>query len=604
MHTAISKITERIQKRSAVTRAVYLEHLDKYKRRTPRRFCQSVTNFAHVQASATSSEKIILKTAEHSANFGIITAYNDMLSAHQPFLDYPNLIKKRLLALGHTAQVAGGVPAMCDGITQGQAGMELSLFSRDVIAQATAIGLCHDVFDGIFLLGTCDKIVPGLIIGALRFGYLPMAFIPAGPMPTGIGNETKALQRERFVKNEITKEALLESEAKAYHSPGTCTFYGTSNTNQMLIETLGLTLPSSVFEQPNSPLRDPLTHHCIDQLVKRLSWSGNPLCIGEQLNEKAWVNALIVLLATGGSTNLSLHIIAMAKMAGIILNWDDMAKLSKVVPLLAKIYPNGTEDINAFHQAGGTSGLIKALLDAELLHEDVETLLGKGLEKYQQVPELTDSGALNWKQVIITNSEVLRTTRQPFSEEGGLVLMTGNLGRAISKRSAVANNHWYVKAKARVFHSQEQAKKAFQAGLLNEDAIWVIIGQGPKANGMPELHQLMPCLSSLQKEGYKVALITDGRLSGASGKVPTALHLYPEAVNQGTIGKIQDGDLIEVDIEKGNLNVLEEDFEQRSPLTDICINQEWGQARELFQGFQQRVNNAEQGALSIDWNEP
>lgn len=603
MHTAISQITRRIQKRSEVTRSAYLLHLEKYKRHTPRRFCQSVTNFAHVQASATSSEKIILKTAEHSANFGIITAYNDMLSAHQPFLDYPNLIKKHLLTSGHTAQVAGGVPAMCDGITQGQRGMELSLFSRDVIAQATAIGLCHDVFDGVFLLGTCDKIVPGLLIGALRFGYMPMAFIPAGPMPTGIGNDAKALQRERFVKGEITKEALFESEAKAYHSPGTCTFYGTSNTNQMLIETLGLTLPSSVFEQPTSLLRDPLTYHCVDQLVKRLAWNGNPLCIGEQLDEKAWVNALIVLLATGGSTNLSLHIVAMAKMAGIILNWDDMAELSKVVPLLAKVYPNGTEDINAFHQAGGTSGLIKTLLDAELLHEDVETLLGKGLANYQQVPELTNNGTLSWKQAVMTNSEVLRTTQRPFSEEGGLMLMTGNLGRAISKRSAVTENHWYVKAKACVFHSQEQAKKAFQDGLLNKDAIWVIIGQGPKANGMPELHQLMPCLSSLQKEGYKVALVTDGRLSGASGKVPTALHLYPEAVNQGAISKIQEGDLIEVDIENGNLNVLEKGFEQRSPLTEISINQQWGLARELFQGFQHRVTNAEQGALSVDWNE-
>jgi phosphogluconate dehydratase len=602
MHPIVTEITERIQQRSQATREAYLSFIKSQKRRLPRRFAQGETNFAHVQASATDTEKLILRTAEHSANFGIVTAYNDMLSAHQPFLEYPEQIKQHLIELGHTAQVAGGVPAMCDGVTQGQDGMELSLFSRDVIAQSTAIGLCHDAFDGIFLLGTCDKIVPGILIGALRFGYLPMAFVPAGPMATGIPNEEKAVQRELFVKGKISKEALLASESKAYHSPGTCTFYGTSNTNQMLIEAMGLTLPGSVFEHPNGPLRQSLTKACVAQLVNRLPWSGNPLCLGEQLNEKAWVNALIVLLATGGSTNLSLHLVAMAKMAGIQLTWDDMAALSKVTPLIAKVYPNGQEDINAFHQAGGTSLMIQYLLEAQLLHQDIDTLLGHGLSRYQQVPYLDSQQTLKWKAVTApTHSEVLRPVDKAFTNEGGLVLMTGNLGRAINKRSAVAKEHWYIKAKACVFHCQEQAKAAFQKGHLNQDAVWVVVGQGPKANGMPELHKLMPCLSSLQKEGYKVALVTDGRLSGASGKVPTAIHLSPEAVDQGPISKIREGDWIEVDLEQGRLNVLESDFDQRPTPNNFISSVDWGQGRELFKGFRERVTSAEEGALSIDW---
>lgn len=601
MHSILTEITERIQERSLETRATYLKWLQSNQQRTPRRFHQPETNFAHVQASATNEEKLILRTAEHSANIGIITAFNDMLSAHQPFQHYPDIIKQTLTTLGHTAQVAGGVPAMCDGVTQGQEGMELSLFSRDVIAQATAVGLCHDVFDAVFMLGTCDKIVPGLLMGALRFGYLPMAFIPAGPMPSGISNEDKAVQRERFVKGEISKEALLESEAKAYHSPGTCTFYGTSNTNQMLIEAMGLTLPGSAFVQPQTALRTALTKACVKQMIERLPWGPNPLAIGEQLDEKAWVNALVVLLATGGSTNLSLHLVAMARMAGVQLTWDDMALLSKATPLIAKVYPNGQADINAFHEAGGTPLMIQHLLEAGLLHADVQTLMGDGLEHYTKMPSLDATSALQWTPSQAQDLDILRPATEPFSSEGGLVLMQGNLGRAINKRSAVAEEHWYVKAPAKVFQSQEEAQAAFKAGQLNEDAVWVVVGQGPKSNGMPELHKLMPCLSSLQKQGFKVALVTDGRLSGASGKVPTAIHLSPEAVDRGPIAKIRSGDIIEVDLEQGRLNNLETDFDTRTPSTEFEISQTWGQGRELFKGFRERVTPAEEGASSIDW---
>lgn len=597
IHPVVEKITQNIIKRSEVTRKSYLDRMKAYYGKKVNREQLNCTNLAHVLAAEDSKVKFMLKQV-NNPNIGIITAYNDMLSAHNPYYRYPEKIKQAIAERGATAQVAGGVPAMCDGVTQGQIGMELSLFSREVIALSTAVSLSHNVFDAVICLGICDKIVPGLLIGALSFGYLPTIFIPSGPMPSGISNKEKAETRKLFAEGKVGQDALLESETKSYHAAGTCTFYGTANSNQMLMEIMGLHIPGSAFVTPDTPLREALTTFAAKQAagITAQGQYFTPLC--EVITEKTIVNAIIGLIATGGSTNHTLHLPAIAKACGILINWDDFAALSEVVPSLAKVYPNGEADVNQFHNAGGIGYVIGQLLENGLLHEDVLTVMGKGLSPYAYTPVLSDTDGLKWIKSVNTDRSIIREVSEPFSKEGGLRLLSGNLGRAVTKISAIAKEYRYVKAPAKVFSTQADVIKAFNAGELSLDCIVVLCYQGPRSNGMPELHGLTPVLSSLQDKGYKIGLITDGRMSGASGKVPNAIHLTPESLDNGNIARIRNGDIIELDLENGILQVMVSDDEllRRNPFSvDLSVN-EFGLGRELFHGFRAVVSNSESGA--------
>lgn len=598
LNSTIAQVTQRIIERSYSTRNDYLTQMQQQYGVRVKRQQLACTNLAHAMAAEDTKTKIMLKQQE-APNIGIVTAYNDMLSAHQPYYRYPELIKQAILDVGATAQVAGGVPAMCDGITQGQTGMELSLFSRDVIAMSTAISLSHNVFDGIVCLGICDKIVPGLLIGALNFGYLPTIFIPSGPMPSGIPNKAKAEIRKLYAEGKVNSSQLLESEAQSYHAPGTCTFYGTANSNQMLMEIMGLHIPGSAFVSPNTPLRMALTNYAAKQVVAITHANKfTPLC--EIVTEKSLVNAMIGLLATGGSTNHTIHIPAIAKACGIILDWTDFADLSKIIPLLAKVYPNGDADINQFHNAGGMAYIIGELLNNGLLHNDVKTVVGDGLSAYIQNPQLVNN-SLVWHSATNIDSEIIKPVATPFAVEGGVKLVKGNLGRAITKVSAINPKHRYVKAPAKVFMTQDAVITAYNQGQLNCDCVVVLIYQGARANGMPELHGLTPILVSLQDSGYKVALVTDGRMSGASGKVPHAIHLYPEAVCGGNIAKIHNGDMLELDLENGILNILisEQQLEQRTLVTADLSGNNKGLGREIFKNFRANVVDPEHGCLSL-----
>ena len=606
MHTVVDAVTQRICDRSKASRAAYLSAMEAAAVKGPVRGTLSCTNLAHDYASATDDEKLILKSSHRSANVAIINAYNDVLSAHAPYRDYPEKLKAFLAEKGHVAQMAGGVPAMCDGVTQGQTGMELSLFSRDVIAMSTAVALSHQVFDGSLMLGICDKIVPGLMMSALRFGHLPTVFIPSGPMHSGISNSDKAKTRQAFAKGEVGEAELLESEMGSYHSEGTCTFYGTANSNQMLMEIMGLQLPGSSFVNPDSPIRDKLTQYAAHRLAEITALAPDYMPIAQIIDEKAIVNAIVGLLATGGSTNHSIHLIAIARMAGVLIDWQDMSDLSDVVPLMTRMYPNGSADVNAFERAGGMPFLIRELLDAGLLHEDVNTVLGHGLRQWCQSPALNNEGELTWVPVVAESGDlsVLAPAHAPFLREGGMKLVSGNLGRAIMKVSAVPDDRWVIEAPARVFTDQQQVLTAYQSGELNKDVVVVVKGQGPKANGMPELHQLTPALTNLQEQGFKVALLTDGRLSGASGKVPAAIHLSPEALDDGPIHAIEDGDVIRIDGHHGSVETLSSEFEERlkqkrEPLNTAANAS--GVGRELFAGFRKLAGPADEGAISLGW---
>ena len=533
-----------------------------------------------------------------TANIGVVSAYNDMLSAHQPFADYPQQIKAAAAELGATAQFAGGVPAMCDGVTQGQDGMDLSLFSRDVIAMSTAVALSHDMFDAALCLGVCDKIVPGLLIGALAFGHLPVAFVPAGPMVSGLANKEKARIREEYAAGKIGREELLAAESAAYHSPGTCTFYGTANSNQMLMEFMGLQLPGGSFVNPGSDLRDHLTKEAVRTVLECTAIGDAYIPLGHVVDEKAIVNAIVGLLATGGSTNHTLHLVAIAAAAGVVINWDDFAALSAEVPLMARVYPNGTADVNHFHAAGGLGFVIAKLLGAGMLHEDVQTILGPGLRKFTQEPTI-ENGALTWGKARSESldTEILRTVEEPFDREGGLRVVDGNLGRAIVKVSAVDAKYHKIKAPACVFRSQEDFKNAFNSGDLERDLVAVLAFQGAGSNGMPELHKLTPYLGLLQNRGFNVALLTDGRMSGASGKVLSAIQVSPEAAAGGAIAKIRDGDIVTLDSEAGVLDVeSNDDFENRVMPDSSRAKNDVGMGRELFGVFRRVVSSAETGA--------
>lgn len=596
VNAVIERVTQRIIERSKATREAYLKRMQTQYGKRVQRAQLACTNLAHVVAAEDDKTKIRLKTIENP-NIGIVTAYNDMLSAHQPYYRYPELIKDIAAQHGATAQVAGGVPAMCDGVTQGQVGMELSLLSREVIAMATAVSLSHNVFDGVICLGICDKIVPGLLIGALTYGYLPTIFIPSGPMPSGISNKEKTETRKLFAEGKVGSEALLESELKSYHAPGTCTFYGTANTNQMMMEILGLHIPSAAFIHPNTPLRTEISKRAVEQIIKNTAQRENftPLC--EIVTEKSIVNAIVGLLATGGSTNHTLHIPAIAKVAGIQVTWDDFAELSSVVPLLAKVYPNGAADVNQFHAAGGMAYIIEQLLAGGYLHNDVKTVMGTGLQEYTKYAIL-DNDHLAWINAFNDDNNILSSANNPFSHEGGVRLLQGNLGRSVSKISAIAEEHRYVKAPAAVFSSQDDVLAAYKAGQLNRDVIVVLKYQGPRANGMPELHKLVPALLSLQDQGYHVALVTDGRMSGASGKVPNAIHLTPEAIINSTLAKVQDGDIIELDLNHGKLqlHVTAEELANRQVVEhDLSANQV-GFGRELFNNLRANLSESELGA--------
>jgi phosphogluconate dehydratase len=606
MHTVVDAVTQRICDRSKASRAAYLSAMEAAAVKGPVRGTLSCTNLAHDYASATDDEKLILKSSHRSANVAIINAYNDVLSAHAPYRDYPEKLKAFLAEKGHVAQMAGGVPAMCDGVTQGQTGMELSLFSRDVIAMSTAVALSHQVFDGSLMLGICDKIVPGLMMAALRFGHLPTIFVPSGPMHSGISNSDKAKTRQAFAKGEVGEAELLDSEMGSYHSEGTCTFYGTANSNQMLMEIMGLQLPGSSFVNPDSPIRDKLTQYAAHRLAEITALAPDYMPIAQIVDEKAIVNAVVGLLATGGSTNHSIHLIAIARMAGVLIDWQDMSDLSDVVPLMTRMYPNGSADVNAFERAGGMPFLMRELLDAGLLHEDVNTVLGHGLRQWCQSPALDNEGALTWVPVVAESGDlsVLAPAHAPFLREGGMKLVSGNLGRAIMKVSAVPDDRWVIEAPARVFTDQQQVLTAYQSGELNKDVVVVVKGQGPKANGMPELHQLTPALTNLQEQGFKVALLTDGRLSGASGKVPAAIHLSPEALDDGPIHAIEDGDVIRIDGHHGSVEILSSEFEERlkqerEPLNTAANAS--GVGRELFAGFRKLAGPADEGAISLGW---
>lgn len=600
MHPRVLEVTQRIQARSAATRQRYLDLVKAAATKGPHRGTLPCGNLAHGVAACGESDKQALRLM-NQANVAIVSAYNDMLSAHQPLERFPELIKDALRQIGSVGQFAGGVPAMCDGVTQGEPGMELSLASRDVIAMGTAIALSHNMFDAALCLGVCDKIVPGLLIGALRFGHLPVVFVPAGPMPTGISNKEKAAVRQLFAEGKATREELLASEMASYHAPGTCTFYGTANTNQLLVEVMGLHLPGASFVNPNTPLRDELTREAARQAARLTPENGQFVPMAEIVDEKAMVNSVVALLATGGSTNHTLHLLAIAQAAGIQLTWQDMADLSEVVPTLARIYPNGQADINHFQAAGGMSFLIRQLLDGGLLHEDVQTVVGKGLRRYLQEPFL-DGDRLVWREgpAASLDENILRPIDKPFSPEGGLRLMEGNLGRGVMKVSAVALEHQIVEAPVRIFHDQASLAAAFKAGELERDLVAVVRFQGPRANGMPELHKLTPFLGVLQDRGFKVALVTDGRMSGASGKVPAAIHVSPEALNGGPLAKLRDGDIVRVDGTTGELRVLVDAAQwDARPLVETPVIDNLGMGRELFAFMRNAFSPAEQGACSF-----
>ncbi len=599
LEARIGEVTERIVKRSRPERQPYLDRLRQAAEKKPNRTRLGCSNLAHAFAGCAAHDKAMLKGGV-APNIGIITAYNDMLSAHQPYERFPEMIRETARAAGGTAQVAGGVPAMCDGVTQGYEGMELSLFSRDTIAMAAGIGLSHDMFDAAMFLGICDKIVPGLMIAALTFGHLPAVFVPAGPMPTDMSNTERARTRQLFAEGKIDEAELLEAESASYHSPGTCTFYGTANSNQMLMEIMGMHLPGASFVNPNTPLRDALTRAATNRALAITALGNDYTPVGEVIDQRAIVNGVVGLNATGGSTNHTLHLIAIARAAGIALTWDDFADLSEIVPLLARVYPNGTADVNHFHRAGGMQFLIRELLADGLLHGDVRTIAGKGLDAYRQVPKLAADGSVIWSDGPTESGDekVLAPIAKAYSPEGGLKLLAGNLGRAVIKISAVKPQHQVVEAPAKIFHTQEALDMAFKGGELNRDFIAVVRFQGPRANGMPELHKLPPTLGVLQDRGHKVALLTDGRMSGASGKVPAAIHMTPEAVDGGPIARLREGDMIRLDAPAGKLEVLVDaaTFAAREPVTADLSGNDYGVGRELFRMFRANARPAEMGA--------
>ncbi|PPB81661.1 6-phosphogluconate dehydratase [Albidovulum inexpectatum] len=598
LNPRLAEITERIVKRSAEGRAAYLERLRHYADKGPARAHLSCGNQAHAYAAMLEDKE---RLAEGRApNIGIVTAYNDMLSAHQPYEDYPKLIRKTARRLGVTAQVAGGVPAMCDGVTQGQEGMELSLFSRDVIALATGVALSHNCYDAALYLGICDKIVPGLVMAAATFGHIPAVFVPSGPMTSGLPNDEKAKIRQKFAAGEIGREELMRAEMASYHGPGTCTFYGTANTNQMLMEFMGLHLPGASFINPGTPLREALTVAAVERASQITALGNDYRPVGEILDERAFVNGIVGLMATGGSTNLILHLPAMARAAGITLDLQDFADISEIVPLMAKVYPNGLADVNHFHAAGGLGYMIGELLDAGLLHEDVRTVAGDGLHRYTQEPVLSD-GALTWREGPrqTLNDRILRPASDPFAPQGGLRRLTGNLGTGVIKISAVAPDRHVIEAPARIFHDQEAVKAAFRRGEFTEDVVVVVRFQGPRANGMPELHSLTPILSVLQDRGLRVALVTDGRMSGASGKVPAAIHVSPEAAAGGPLAQLRDGDIVRLDAANGELQAIGVDLATREPARADLTENRYGVGRELFETFRRNVGLATDGASVI-----
>lgn len=599
LNATVQQVTERIRERSRERRALYEQRMDDQHRRGVHRAELSCGNLAHGFAACGTEDKNALKML-NSANLGIISAYNDMLSAHQPLETFPETIKAAARAMGSTAQFAGGVPAMCDGVTQGQTGMELSLFSRDVIALAAGVGLSHNVYDAALYLGVCDKIVPGLVMAAATFGYIPAVFLPAGPMTSGLPNDEKAKVRQKYATGEVGRDALMEAEMKSYHGPGTCTFYGTANTNQMLMEFMGLHLPGASFVNPNTELRDALTVAGTERALEITALGNDYRPVSDVLDEKAFVNGIVGLMATGGSTNLVMHLPAMARAAGITLTLEDFADLSQVTPLLARVYPNGLADVNHFHAAGGMAWLISQLLDAGLLHEDVQTVAGPGLGRYTQEPVL-DGADIRYRPgpEQTENDRILRPVSDPFQATGGLKHLTGNLGEGIIKLSAVAPEHHLIEAPARVFDTQQAVIDAFKAGEFTGNVVIVLRFQGPRANGMPELHGLTPTLSVMQDRGHKVALVTDGRMSGASGKIPAALHLAPEAAMEGPLARIRDGDIVRLDAAAGTLEVLSSEFTGRTPDRPRAGVADHGVGRELFKLFRAHASPATAGASPL-----
>jgi phosphogluconate dehydratase len=605
MNPVVAAVTERIRNRSAKRRRRYLDLIEAYDATTPARVKIAEANRAHGAAGCAVQDKIELLGGKWPS-IGIVTAYNDMLSAHAPYERFPGIIRTAARRAGAVAQVAGGVPAMCDGVTQGFAGMELSLFSRDVIALATAVSLSHATFDAALLLGICDKIVPGLLIGALRFPWLPCILVPGGPMPSGLPNTEKAARRQLFAEGKIGREELLQAEAESYHSPGTCTFYGTANSNQMMMELMGLHIPGAAFINPNTPLRDALTAAAAQRAAEITGLGNDYRPIGRMVDERAIVNAIVGLMATGGSTNHFIHLPAIALAAGIEIDWNDFVQISRVTPLLARIYPNGSADVNQFHAAGGMGFVARELLGAGLLHEDIATVGGSNLSAYALEP-VFDGETLSWRDAPVSSSDesVLRSARAPFAEEGGLRVMTGGLGRAVVKTSAVEPALRAVEAPARLFDSQEEVRAAFKAGELDRDCVIVVRGQGPRANGMPELHKLMPMLGALQDRGFKIALVTDGRMSGASGKVLAAIHVTPEAAEGGPLAKVRDGDVIRVDGEEGVLDVVSPaEWRERAPAQlDLAANTR-GLGRELFSLLRANACSAERGGSAFPDYDP
>ncbi|MDS9467542.1 phosphogluconate dehydratase [Paracoccus sp. MBLB3053] len=597
LHATVDRVTDRIRERSARTRSAYEAKIARAAEEGPRRAHLSCGNQAHAYAAMPDKQDL---AASRKPNIGIITAYNDMLSAHQPYERYPDLIRRAAHASGATAQVAGGVPAMCDGVTQGRAGMELSLFSRDVIALASGVALSHDTFDAALYLGVCDKIVPGLVMAAATFGHIPAVFVPAGPMPSGLPNDEKSKVRQQFAAGEVDRDALMAAEMASYHSPGTCTFYGTANSNQMLMEFMGLHLPGSSFVNPNTPLREALTSVAVQRAAAITRLGNDYLPAGEVLDERAFVNGMVGLMATGGSTNLIIHLPAMARAAGIVLDIEDFHDLSECVPLMARVYPNGLADVNHFHAAGGLGFMIGQLVKAGLLHADVKTIAGGGLDLYAQEPQLRD-GQVHWVEGARSslNDKILRPVADAFAPTGGLKQLEGNLGRGVIKVSAVAPERHLIEAPARVFSDQEEVKAAFKRGEFTEDTIVVVRFQGPRANGMPELHSLTPTLAVLQDRGLRVALVTDGRMSGASGKVPAAIHISPEAADGGPLARVQDGDILRLDAGSGTLECLAPDFLKRPAASHDFTPSSEGMGRELFSAFRAHVGPATEGAAVV-----
>jgi phosphogluconate dehydratase len=601
MNSVIQEVTDRIIQRSQASRKSYLEKIESARLHGPHRGVLSCGNLAHGFAACGTEDKSDLRSMTKS-NIAIVSSYNDMLSAHQPYEAFPAQLKKAINAVGSVAQFAGGVPAMCDGVTQGTPGMDLSLMSRDVIAMGTAVALSHNMFDGTLMLGICDKIVPGLLLGALSFGHLPTIFVPAGPMPSGLPNKEKARVRQAFAEGKVGREELLDAESESYHSAGTCTFYGTANSNQLVVEIMGLHLPGSSFVNPGTPLRDALTDAAARQVTRITDLGDAYRPIGHIVDAKAIVNGLVGLLATGGSTNHTMHLVAVARAAGYIVNWDDFADISSAVPLLTRIYPNGSADINHFTAAGGMGLLIRELLEGGLLHNDVLTICGQGLEQYTKEPML-DNGELVWRDgpTESFDKQVVASIDEPFKADGGLSVLCGNLGRAVMKTSALREPHCKITAPAVVFEDQFELHAAFKADELNKDCIVVVRFQGPSAIGMPELHSLTPPLAVLQDRGFKVALVTDGRMSGASGKVPAAIHVTPEAIKGGILAKVQTGDMLELNTETGAMDILisEEELAKREAKMPDVAKHQIGMGREMFAGMRSTLTGAEQGACSL-----